>query len=104
MEGAERAAAIRKITELPPEQVLKVLIFMAGLEAGEAMGDPGNRNVHQGDRRTELAFVSPGAGGGGTHVKMGRTVPGGPLSKPAARATITGKFQSGPLLRTGDTP
>ena len=27
MEGAERAAAIRKITELPPEQVLKVLIF-----------------------------------------------------------------------------
>ena len=48
MEGAERAAAIRKITERPPEQVLKVLIFMAGLEAGEAMRDPGNRNVHQG--------------------------------------------------------
>lgn len=55
MEQAERAAAIRKISELPPEQVLKVLMFMAGLEAGEAMGDPavsGGKNGHQGQGKT----------------------------------------------------
>lgn len=33
---ANRAAAIRKIVDMPAEQVLKVLIFMAGMKAGEA--------------------------------------------------------------------
>lgn len=34
-----RAAAIRKIVDMPAEQVVKVLIFMAGMEAGEALQD-----------------------------------------------------------------
>lgn len=35
MESNDRLAAIRKIAEMPVEKVLKVLIFMAGMKAGE---------------------------------------------------------------------
>lgn len=34
MEPAEKDIVIEKIKEMPPEQVAKVLIFIAGLEAG----------------------------------------------------------------------
>lgn len=34
-----REAAIRKLLELPPDEVSKVLIFMAGLEAGAALDE-----------------------------------------------------------------
>lgn len=37
--SANRNAAIQKIVDMPAEQVLKVLIFMAGMEAGEAAKD-----------------------------------------------------------------
>lgn len=33
MKNINRDAAIKKITEMPKEQVTKVLIFMAGMEA-----------------------------------------------------------------------
>lgn len=35
MEPTEKDIVIKKIIELEPEQVSKVLIFIAGLEAGE---------------------------------------------------------------------
>ena len=34
MEPAEKDMVIEKVKEMPPEQVAKVLIFIAGLEAG----------------------------------------------------------------------
>lgn len=34
MDPTEKDIAIKKIKEMPPEQVAKVLIFIAGLEAG----------------------------------------------------------------------
>lgn len=34
MEPTEKDILIEKITNMPPEQVTKVLIFIAGLEAG----------------------------------------------------------------------
>lgn len=34
MESTEKNILIKKITNMPPEQVAKVLIFIAGLEAG----------------------------------------------------------------------
>mgnify|MGYP000408705857 CR=1 FL=1 len=34
MEPTEKDIVIEKIKEMPPEQVAKVLIFIAGLEAG----------------------------------------------------------------------
>lgn len=37
MESNDRRTAIMKIAEMPAEKVLKVLIFMAGMEAGEAI-------------------------------------------------------------------
>ena len=39
MEPTEKDIVIEKIKELPPEQVVKVLIFIAGLEAGGNIGD-----------------------------------------------------------------
>lgn len=35
MESAERDILIEKVKEMSPEQVEKVLIFIAGLEAGD---------------------------------------------------------------------
>lgn len=37
MELTEKDIVIKKIMELEPEQVSKVLIFIAGLEAGQSM-------------------------------------------------------------------
>ena len=34
----DREVAIKKITEMSKEQVSKVLIFMAGMEAGQIVG------------------------------------------------------------------
>lgn len=39
--SASRSAAIAKIVKMPADQVMKVLIFMAGMEAGEAVKDAG---------------------------------------------------------------
>lgn len=38
-----RETAIRKITEMPESRVSKVLIFMAGMEAENAIGELNNR-------------------------------------------------------------
>lgn len=35
MESTEKTILIEKIINMPPEQVAKVLIFIAGLEAGD---------------------------------------------------------------------
>lgn len=40
-----RNMAIAKIANMPDEQVLKVLIFMAGMEAGEAAKDAGRQKA-----------------------------------------------------------
>ena len=54
MEGAEtmttcnRNLAIQKILEMPKERVSKVLIFMAGMEAGEAAKDSGQQQKAEG--------------------------------------------------------
>lgn len=48
MEPTEKDIVIGKIKELPPEQVSKVLIFIAGLEAGsniEVRSDTGKVNL-----------------------------------------------------------
>lgn len=39
MEPTEKDIVIEKLKEMPPEQVAKVLIFIAGLEAGESIRD-----------------------------------------------------------------
>lgn len=39
MESAEKNILIEKVKHLPPEQVEKVLIFIAGLEAGNHIRD-----------------------------------------------------------------
>ena len=39
--SANKDAAIAKILDMPDEQVLKVLIFMAGMEAGQTVEDAG---------------------------------------------------------------
>lgn len=39
MEPTEKDIVIEKIKDMPPEQVAKVLIFIAGLEAGSNIGD-----------------------------------------------------------------
>lgn len=41
--GENRNTAIAKILNMPDEQVLKVLIFMAGMEAGEKETDAGRQ-------------------------------------------------------------
>lgn len=38
MEKSDRKIAIEKITEMPKEQVAKVLIFMAGMEEEHIIG------------------------------------------------------------------
>lgn len=45
---ANRNAAIAKIVNMPAEQVLKVLIFMAGMEAGETANDAGRPQTSEG--------------------------------------------------------
>ena len=37
MEPTEKDIVIEKVKEMPPEQVAKVLIFIAGLEAGSSI-------------------------------------------------------------------
>lgn len=37
MDSSEKNILIEKIVNMPPEQVMKVLIFIAGLEAGEKL-------------------------------------------------------------------
>lgn len=37
MEPTEKDIVIEKVKEMPPEQVAKVLIFIAGLEAGGSL-------------------------------------------------------------------
>lgn len=39
MDSAEKNILLEKIINMPPEQVMKVLIFIAGLEAGEKIKD-----------------------------------------------------------------
>lgn len=39
MEPTEKDIVIEKVKEMPPEQVAKVLIFIAGLEAGSNIED-----------------------------------------------------------------
>lgn len=46
--NVNRSAAIAKIVDMPAEQVLKVLIFMAGMEAGEAAKDSGQQQKAEG--------------------------------------------------------
>lgn len=38
MNNLDRSTAMQRIAEMPKEQVLKVLIFMAGMEAGSQTG------------------------------------------------------------------
>lgn len=45
MEPTEKDIVIEKVKEMPAEQVEKVIIFMAGLEAGSSIGT----RVEQGD-------------------------------------------------------
>ena len=49
MRDTNRAIAIKKITEMPAEQVSKLLIFMAGMEAQQAV----EKANYQQDTRTE---------------------------------------------------
>lgn len=39
MEPTEKDIVLEKVKEMPPEQVAKVLIFIAGLEAGGSIKD-----------------------------------------------------------------
>lgn len=39
MKSTEKDILIEKITNMPPEQVAKVLIFIAGLEAGNRIAE-----------------------------------------------------------------
>lgn len=44
----DKETAIRKITEMPTERVSKVLIFMAGMEAGRIIDEnSGAENQHK---------------------------------------------------------
>jgi len=44
MSDASRDIAIKKIAEMPAEQILKLLIFMAGMEAQQTVEET---NCHQ---------------------------------------------------------
>ena len=46
--SVNKNAAIAKIVNMSEEQVLKVLIFMAGMEAGEAAKDAGRQKAEVG--------------------------------------------------------
>lgn len=46
--SVNKDAAIAKIVNMPEEQVLKVLIFMAGMEAGETAKDAGRQKAEVG--------------------------------------------------------
>lgn len=43
MEPTEKDIVIEKVKEMPAEQVEKVIIFMAGLEAGSSIGARGEQ-------------------------------------------------------------
>ncbi len=51
MELTDRQAVIEKITQMQDEQVLKVLIFMAGMEAGMGARNRGPGEEPERDRR-----------------------------------------------------
>lgn len=45
MESTEKDILIEKIVNMPPEQVEKVLIFIAGLEAGKRISEKYNSEM-----------------------------------------------------------
>lgn len=45
MEPTEKDIVIEKVKEMPPEQVAKVLIFIAGLEAGSDFKTEYEQNI-----------------------------------------------------------
>ncbi len=48
MHDTSKEIAVKKIAEMPAEQVLKLLIFMAGMEAQQAVERAGRQRVRAG--------------------------------------------------------
>ena len=63
MNESTKIIAAKKIAKMPEERVLKLLIFMAGMEAGEAIKNSG---MEAGKTITEKELErAAGQGGGG---------------------------------------